>query len=408
MTVQRIGLIAGGLLWASLVFVVTYWLTFPSQTLADRARWETPQVMGKAYSLDLAGVSPWWVGVSAQDAKVYKTPRARGGEPATPGIVAIARDVRVRASLWSLVRRTPFLNGSVTLTEGTVDYAVGFGAVGDGELTGLVDLDVSSTGLPVSELLILALAGSETEVDATGAVDLSLALQRGEDGMVDADGEVDLSGADIVLSNIVIPKIGPLGMDVPIDVLELNAVARDGKAVIERGRIESELFRVVIEGEVNLRDPLDRSLVDLEITVDQLGEQLKMFEGALQAAKHADGRWHYTCKGMLFRLSATTCMVPVRERAPGRTTPSSRGGRGVSSPAIPPPRPTTASDEARKKLRDEQLEKLEERRAQRAADRAAQAEKDGMDDEEQVDDEDEEFLDEDLPPEEDDFDGFED
>ena len=55
------------LFWCALVFLVTFWLTFPSDTLVERVRWEVPERLGKEYSIDLASVSPWWVGLSAQD-----------------------------------------------------------------------------------------------------------------------------------------------------------------------------------------------------------------------------------------------------------------------------------------------------------------------------------------------------
>ena len=65
-----------GVLWCIVVFAGTLYATFPSDELIQRAKIEVPDALGPEYSIDIASVSPWWVGVSASDVHLYKTQRS--------------------------------------------------------------------------------------------------------------------------------------------------------------------------------------------------------------------------------------------------------------------------------------------------------------------------------------------
>ena len=296
----RAAMIGLGLLWCGLVFAGTLYATFPSDELVARAKVEVPKYLGRDYSIDIERVSPWWVGLSARGVKVFKAERAnpRSEEPPTVMPAAMAKKVRVRASPWSLVTRTPYVSGSVTLSEGRIDYAIGT-AADDREQVSVSEVDVRSNGLPVSDLLALVPGFTGA---ADGNIDLVAAIEAGERGMSDANGRIDLSGGRVVLSDVELPEIGPLGMDVPIESLKVSGEIRDGKWTIDQGHVESELLTLEIEGHVVLRDPLDRSTMEIELTLSDLSEQFSSFEQFMSSAKGSDGAYHYECRGIVTRM----------------------------------------------------------------------------------------------------------
>ncbi len=352
------------LCWCAVVFVVTFWATFPSDALVDRVRWEVPQRLGKEYAIDLASVSPWWVGVSAQDAKLYHTPQGwRGGDQGETSLVGLARDLRIRVSPLSLLRRSPYVSGSLTLAEGTIDYAVGASAGAKGGV-GVSELSLQADKLPLGDLLMLA-STPDLEVSATGALDLDIEIEAGDEGMSDGQGHIRIGGANIVLSDLVVPGVGPLGMEIPLNEIVLVAEVRDGKATVQRGLVDSGLLKIDIKGDITLRDPVDRSQVDLEFVVTELGPELQAFEMMLAPAKQSDGYYHYALRGMVSRLSAASFQP-------------SRGGSGRVSSGDRPrsrtvtPRPERApqevqpeTDEERERRRQEIRERLEARRRER-------------------------------------------
>ncbi len=395
-----------GVFWAALVFVLTLWLTFPSDAFVQRIRAEAPGVLGAEYSLDLVSASPWWVGVSTHDLKLYHTPRRpRSGEEGGPTLVAVADDVRIRAGLFSLLARAPYVTGAVTLTEGTLDYAVGTRM--EGGTMQVESLQIDASSFPLADLMMFLPEGAE--FDAVGTVDLSVDLQGGEDGMKSANGDISLTGKGIVLSNVVIPDIGPLGFDVPIDSLELSFDVDEGTAAVDIGRIMSELGTVEIEGDLTLRDPLDRTSINLEIIVSDLGEKLQAFSMMMSSAKHADSKYHYQCRGIVSRLSS--CPTPMRERSVSRPTTRPTVRPTAAAPRVPSDAgefQKTESDDERAKRREEIRERLRLRREERETDGGRVLEPDEgdefEDDPEEFDEED--FDDEDF--EDDDFEDFED
>ncbi|MBX2796251.1 MAG: type II secretion system protein GspN [Myxococcales bacterium] len=392
---RAVGMVVGGIVWCMLIFSFTLWLTFPSDTLIERIRHETPRMMGSEYSSDLASIAPWWFGVAAKDVKLYSTATQdwrSSEEPEGPSLVGIAKDVRVRASPFSMLRNKPYVSGSVTLTEAPVTYALGFAENERGAM-GLVSADVEGSSVPLADLLMLA---PSTAISATGSVDAELRFEAGEDGLSTAEGKMEISGENIVLSDIEIPGIGPLGMDIPIESLELTCPVREGKCEIERGTVSSPLLDMRIEGHVALRDPLSRSTLDIELIVSDLGDDLKAFEGFMSSAKQSDGAYHYACRGIVSRLRS--CQ-PVRASARRSTTPRpspSRTSRGTANRGEPRSASSGNMDEERERRRQEIRERLRQRREARERDREDDVEEEEEIPEDELDEEilEDEFIDE--------------
>jgi type II secretion system protein N len=371
--------IVGGFFWGIAVFFVTFFLTFPSKTVSERLRYEIPNLLGRDYSGEIGSVRPWWIGLSANDIKLYKAPGRGESEEEGPQLVALLGNLRMRVSPWSMMRRAPYVSGSVTLTEGEMDYAIGT-AVDQRSNIALSDLVLGAEAMPLGDLFLLVPGLTAT---GSGAIDLEVDLHAGEDGMRDATGHISLSGTGLSLSDIELPTVGALGIEVPISELALTADVAEGVANITTGKLESEIATVAVSGNVTLRDPIDRSAVDIQIVLSDLGEALAPFAGFMSAAKESDGNYHYSCRGVLSRLGPNSCTAG--ERSP--TTSSSRGSArtpsavtpGGSSPITPRTTGTTPSpreaesDEERERRRDEIRERLRQKREEREAERAAGA-----------------------------------
>ncbi len=398
---RTIAMIAGGVLWCVLVFVVTFYVTFPSDTLVRQAQYRTPELLGREYSLEVGSISPALVGLTAADVKLFHTPRTSWREDEAPAktIAGLAKDLRVKISpLASLFASAPQVYGSVTFTESPITYAVGTAVDKRGNLA-LTSLDVASDDLPLADLLMLI---PELTASASGKIDVDLEIEAGEEGMADANGSVDIEGGTLVLSDVEIPGIGPLGMDIPVSALRIVGEVQDGELTIERGIAQSDLLEIEIEGTITLRDPLDRSTVDVQITLSNLGDDLAAFEGFLASAKGSDGDYHFNCRGMISRLRGCTAertasrSRPSRPRAATRR-PSSSADRPTAerSSSARSPRERTELDAERERRREEIRERLRQRREERERLR------DPNDDVEEFDEdldepefaEDEEFLD---------------
>ena len=80
----RVLQVVGAFAWAAVVFAGTLWATFPSEAIVNRLRYEVPRVMGSEYSADIGRISPWWIGLSADDVKLYKGAPGAVSTPVPP------------------------------------------------------------------------------------------------------------------------------------------------------------------------------------------------------------------------------------------------------------------------------------------------------------------------------------
>lgn len=402
--------------WLGFVFLVTLRLTFPSEAVADRLAYEVQKGSGGQYELQLRDLSPWRLGATADAIRLFRHAPG-GGEPT----LAFAADsARVKVGAWSLLRRQPRLTGTVRIGSGDVDFVVSTGAGGAGPV--LHELLLEAPKLPLADVAMLAGA----DLEGTGSVNLQVRLLAPE-GFGKADGQVTITGRDLRITRLDLSSAGvpDLGMEIPIQDLELTLDVKAGKATITRGNVRTGLGSLRVEGEINLRDDLASSILNIGLLVGDLGEELKPFQGFL-GTPWRDGKFHYRCTGSFERSNCreererdrnvrTAPNVPVQtgtRAAPPvtdttRMTPTSAGApvagpvTGVPGavrpsterPGVPPRMAGEVDDEERSRRREELRERLRERRQEMRARRS----EDRADVEDEVDDEEEfdEALDED-------------
>lgn len=370
--------VLGALVWSAVVFAATFWLTFPSETLINRLRYEVPRRMGEEYSAEIGSLRPWWVGLSADDVKLYRSPpqvstpvgdeseEPPPAEAGGPELVALLKNVSLRVSPWSLVRRAPYVRGSLGMTEGELDFAVGTGVDKRGEAT-VTDFSAHGSDLPMADLMAMAGAGGD------GKLSIDADLHAGESGTLrDGDGKITIKGANLTLTDLELPMVGPLGMSVPISNLSIVTDLAAGKGTITEGTIQSDLGTIAITGDITMREPFSRSAFTAEVTVSNLSDQLASFEPLMASAKQADGTYAYTCRGIGSRLESASCTPKGTARfssrapgvRPGGVSPVMGAGVGGAES------PTPMTDEEREKHREEIRQRLRERREQREAERA--------------------------------------
>jgi type II secretion system protein N len=369
--------------WGFLVFAGTFYATFPSQAIGDRIRYEVPRMMGDEYTVELGSVSPWWMGLSVSDVKLYRADDSRrpaivedeegeeGAEAPASGsqLVGLFENVRVRVSPWSLLRRAPYLSGVLSLPGGDVDFSVGTAVAEEGDI-GLADVVVRAEALPLEDLLMLA---PKWTASGTGSVDIDIDLHAGSNGMRDATGKIAIVGSNLELTDVELPTVGNLGMPIPIAELLLQADVVDGKATFTDAHANSELAKLTLGGELTLRDPIDRSAMDIQLTVSDIGESLgpmkNMATAAMADARQADGSYLYSCRGVIARLSPYACSAGDRKISGA----GPRAGRPGAPGAATSPREVDSdnADPDREKRREEIRERLRQRREEREAQRAS-------------------------------------
>jgi len=410
--------------WSLVVFVVTLYLTFPSDAVVARIEQEAPRFLGRDYEVDIESASPWWIGVSMNDVAISQRAsrrgrRGRGGDDEADGsLVAYATNARVRTSLFSLLRQTPYVTGSVRLGDGRVDFDVTT-QTGNRQALEVSRLVMEADQLPLSDLVgspALASALGGFTMAGSGAVDLEVDLTAGERGMADGVGRVALVGSDLSLTDIASDTTGPLGIDVPIRDIDIVAEVDGGKGEIKKGRIDSDLFRLEITGDFGLRDPLPSSTINFEIELSDISSDLSLVETMLRSALGAtpdNGVYTFSCRGMVARLNARSCRAEGarggRTRRASRSAagrpPRRRSGPGstVSRSGARPEPPPNSDD--RERRRQEIRERLRQRAAARAEDDVEDLPEDLEDFPEDVVDDfvDEEPMDEDLEYEEEDY-----
>jgi type II secretion system protein N len=392
---KKVALVAGAAVWFGLVFVVTFWMTFPSDTLAERLKYEVQEGSAGAYQLQVASVRPWWVGLSGTDVELYNL-ESRRGEDSAPKLLLAADKVRVRVGLLSWLLQTPTVSGGMVIGGGDIAFELQ-SEMDKRERLGVSVAKVEAREFPFIELL--GLAG--IPVDGSGVLDLEIDIEA-PDGMRQAEGKIEITGTDLLITEIDPSVVGmDLGMEIPLDDIEIVIDITQGKAEISRGRIRSSKANVDLDGSLILRDDLSRSSANIGVVIE-LGEELAMFSAFLKDAKGTDDKFHYQCSGSLSR--APRCSAKSRSSVAGRSGSSRSSSSSRGSATTRPSTRTETSAEDRERRREEIRERLRQRRegaGSSSAERPSSSSDRGRDDEdeefedEEFEDEDEEFEDED-------------
>jgi hypothetical protein len=129
---------------------------------------------------------------------------------------------------------------------------------------------------------------------------------------------------------------------------------KDGKAEVTKGRFISDPVEIEVGGNIQLRKDLERSRIDLEITLkfNESLDRLARLAPMLSAGRDPDGTYHLGAMG--------TVLAPrLREdrTATKRKTTSSAGAIDSEGSVG-----SSQSAEEREKAREERLERLKERR----------------------------------------------
>jgi len=392
---KQVVMVVAGIIWFGVIFFVALWATFPSDAVTQRVAVEVFEASGGEYLIEIGSVAPWWVGLSAKDVKVFtRDPRARTPEDGEPELAFYAERARVRGGLGSLLARTPAVSGSVTLGSGDVAFDVTTMMNKKGTELALAEANFEAEQFPLVELApLLGVA-----VEGTGAVDIDVKLEAPE-GLRKASGRAKISGSGLNLTDMELPGVGPLGMEVPIDDIDIAIDITEGKAKFTKGRIVSALAAIDLDGELTLREDMNRSTMRIQIVAGSLGDSIAGIVGAVaKDAKWEDGDYHWMCTGT---LSRPRCMAERERRSS-----SSRSSRPVPSPSSatrPDPtelaeRRTTSGDDAaeRERRKEEIRERLRKRREERENSVAKRPDDDFDDEEEEFDDEEDLEFEDDL------------
>lgn len=373
MTLKRAALGIGGLAWFLLVFLITWWLTFPSTAVEQRLEVEVSKATGGSYQLALSDVSPWWTGVSASNVILSEVKTARGSEAPEATPLFAFEAAWVRAGLVSLLRRQPRVVGAVQIGSSQLDFDVHMSRNKRGTELTPRSIEVSAEDFPLQDLF--GMAGAT--VSANGGVDFAVELSA-EDGMRDATGEVRIEGENLTITSIDPELTGgmDLGMEIPIERIDIRFDVDQGKATVKTGKVESSLVSATIDGDLTLREDLQRSSLNLTFALD-LGDELAMFETFLKRAQWADGTFHYRCSGTFMRPSCRE--EPERGGRASRAGSTTAGdgdeapvggrrGRAAAAAGGEPAPRSSLTPEEREKRRQEALERLRASRERRGED----------------------------------------
>ena len=354
---RYIAVAAGSMLWGWVVFFVGLQLAFPSDAAKQWLRYQVESRSNEQWTFEASDIGAWRLsGLTAKDLTVYKVARrVRGGDEPTP-VTPYAHADRFSARIEIL----PFL-----LSVGKarrLDYKM---TVYGSDITGVVGRSETVTQvLARTESLDLSklpfFSGESWSVDLTGKANLDVDLEIDSEEIDKSEGHIRLDVDDLQLVGG--EAMGSQFSDIASDVFPasfseavLEFDVKDGKAEVTKGRFISEPVEVEIGGNIQLRKDLERSRIDLEITLkfNESLDRLARIAPMLSAGRDPDGTYH---------LGATGTVLSPRLReersSSKRKTPTSAGDESGRSTS------TSQSAEEREKAREERLERLKERREQ--------------------------------------------
>src|SRR5690606_31051398 len=203
----------------------------------------------------------------------------------------------------------------------------------------LHELVLEAPKLPLGDVALLAGA----DLEGTGAVDLQVRLLAPE-GFGKADGQIAITGRDLRITRLDLSSAGvpDLGMEIPIGDPDLRLDVKAGKATVTRGTVRSGLATIRVDGEVNLRDDLASSILNLGLVVGNLGEELQPFQAFL-GTPWRDGNFHYRCTGSFERSNCREERERDRNARGAPTRPTQPATRAIQPSTTGAVAPTTTT-----------------------------------------------------------------
>lgn len=344
---RRLAWVFGGGLWLLLVLYVSFYVSFPSDVLVDRARYELSKATDGGMDVEVGSIAPSGLsGAKARDVKLFVVDKGERTQ------ILQLRSARASVGLFSLLGN-PKARANLDLGDGGVKVGFTANKLEKGGY-GLGDLEVSAASFPINAIPPI----SGTKISGTGELDLDMALSASE-GFAKADGNVRLSAKDISIEEGTgMAAMVPLPLT--IEEIDLRIEVSKGKADVMRGRIASSLVTADLSGNIDLNDSLLRSRLRLEAVLT-LGEAAQAFASLLKSAKWDDDTYHYALSGTL----GSPRVSPKAERKRTTTRPErpTRPDRDPAAEVVPVPKASKETLDAAREAR----ERARERRAAAAA-----------------------------------------
>ena len=347
----RLAKIAAGSLWffGCLLFGVK--LFFPAQAAADRVSYEVDRATKGSIQLVLGDVAAWTLsGLAVDDLQILRQPKARGrrnAEEPAPKILAEMDSLQVRLNLLSLLGGSQLVDLASELYDGSLSGTLGK----EGERT-VVDLLVD--GLDLSQYPASLPDGEALQL--VGRLNLESDLRIDGEDLEESSGELvlEIDGFGI-LNEAFADSFSEA-------VVELEA--EDGKLVISKGSFDGEKIQATVTGDIELKERLGRSKVDIRLRVKMdTSYELLANAAGYKRARDTEGYYHFKCSGT---LDNRRCR---KDTAAARGTGPRGGSRGRADRERD--RPSSSSSE--RFSPDETAEERRERRQERIRERRRKA-----------------------------------
>ncbi len=299
---QILGLFAGG----GVVFALAFYITFPSDTVAERIAWEAQERLELA--VDVEKPKPKGIGgVRFKSLQVGKLPK--GDEPVRPFLSLGKTWVKV---------------GLIKALRGEVDARFD-GVLFDGKAKG--DVQYSETAIAadvtLDDLQVSAfpLQGETWSIDGAGSLDGKVDLSIDQEDVTQSQGQVsfDFDGLTFLEGSQI------YGLDFETVFTEAGGriTVENGRATIDKAKFKGDKLEGEATGYVSLKKDLVKSRMALKVKFKLLDESLdgllaiKM--GKNPSHKDDKGFYHYLISGPIDRPR------PREDRAAARRSNRNKG-----------------------------------------------------------------------------------
>jgi type II secretion system protein N len=375
--IQRIGMGLFGVVWGALVFQLAFHMSFPSEALGDRMAYEVEQATDGKQLLRVEKAVPWGVlGVSLKGVQLFSRAKgsARDEESAGPHLRLALDKFAARLRAWPLLGGTRSVELDTRLYDGRIAGEVYQSSDGSGMNLKIRGLDLSAYPIE-SDSFQVGLEGR-----LKGVIKLAI---DGEDASK-SKGRIRLSVDGLALNHASFGgfELEPTTFDEAVIQLEVD----DGRLKVKKGKIESDVIRLVLEGDIVLQEPMDRSRVRLKVRfkLSEEMDDLAKILPQMKRARDSGGEYHFQVTGTVanwrFREDRSAARGKTSSRADRRSTSGSVTRGSEDSEAE---EDEAEEDEARKERREarirERRERMRDRRSKRESDEEGSPEEEARD-----------------------------
>jgi type II secretion system protein N len=368
--IQRIGIGLFGMVWGALVFQLAFHMSFPSEALGDRVAYEVEQATSGRQLLRVEKVAPWGVlGLSLEGVQLFS--RAKGSsrdEESAGPTLRLALD-----KFAARIRALPLLGGTRTVELDTRLY--------DGRIYGEVYQSSDGSGMDLKirnlDLSAYPIESDSFQVGLEGRLKGLVKLAIDGEDVTKSKGRVRLSveGLELTHASFGGFELEPTTFDEAIIQLEVDG----GRLKVKKGKIESDVIRLVVEGDIVLQEPMNRSRLRLKVRfkLSEEMDDLAKIIPQMKRARDTGGEYH-------FQLTGTLANWRFREdRSAARGKTSSRVDRRNTGGSVTREKGDDydlEEDDARKERREARIRERRERMRDRRSKRESDEEGSGLED----------------------------